>query len=189
MTRSKMYHQKRKEDTKGCNGERKEQRLARERAHERARARVLEENESITWFDTKRYFREHGVVTQCLICNDSNHNGECDMECFDGKVPPVGRCRDSNTKKLTRLYCNAVYGRTEAARDILNNQDVEPNTRNQGLWMLFPDDKVKRIAEPSKLEHVGGLTMKLDVRWMSFKYVLDSLREDTVPIIKRQQKS
>ena len=38
--------------------------------------------------------------------------------------------------------------------------------------MLFPKDKVIRIAEPSGLEQVGALLMKGDVRLMSFKFFL-----------------
>ena len=56
-----------------------------------------------------------------------------------------------------------MYERTEAAREMFYEERMEPKPRREGTWMLFPKDKVIRIAEPSGLEQVGGLLMKGDV--------------------------
>ena len=91
LTRGKVYGRHKRKETKTGNAKRKQNR----EADKRARKRAQEEHESITWFNTKRYFREHDVITGCPTCNDPDvqwHQPrvQCGRECFKGKVPLNG---------------------------------------------------------------------------------------------------
>ena len=149
FTRAKTYGRHRKEKTILANAERTKTRQAKERATSRAR----EEYAALTWLKLKRHTREHDLK-ECVTCNGAeaqcfNNRGRCNPECFEARTPATTRQRDSDTKRLTRLYCAAMYERTNAAKEMFYDQKMEPGARNKRVWMLFPRDKVIRIVEPS----------------------------------------
>ena len=65
-----------------------------------------------------------------------------------------------------------MYERTKEAQEKFNEEGKALEKRKEGLWMLYTNDEIIRIVEPSALPQIGGWTKLGNAELMRMKYFL-----------------